>query len=244
MNLLLIVTVIVAVAKGCSSAPTEDSDERESLQELEAVRRLRKTLEDSCESNSGSNATYGDMMEAVADTPACFGSKFDLEELVDGWNRLSNATREQYFTKNCPVVKQGVQECLVPVEAISRLCMTSEAQRVEWPDFPMYLLPKVVDLLCEGHGEILFANNSKSPTKCFENYFTYMKQCMRNFMSETNAKPRGEFAEVECRVLERSRRCVIDKLTNCGNGELIKVFDLPYRSVVEQTACSNFIKLE
>lgn len=58
-------------------------------------------------------------------------------------------------------------------------------------------------------------------------------------MSETNAKPRGEFAEVECRVLERSRRCVIDKLTNCGNGELIKVFDLPYRSVVEQTACSN-----
>uniref|UniRef100_A0A1Q3FS51 Putative conserved secreted protein n=2 Tax=Culex tarsalis TaxID=7177 RepID=A0A1Q3FS51_CULTA len=242
MNLLLLVTTIVSLALGCSSAPAQDSYERDSEQELEAVRRLRKTLEDSCESNSGSNATYGAMMEAVAQTPTCFGSKFELEELVNGWNRLSNATREQYFTTYCPVVKAGVQECLVPVEALGRLCMTSDAQRVEYPDFPMYLLPQVVDLLCEGHGEILFANNSKSPTKCFENYFTYMKQCMRNFVSETNAKPRGEFAEVECRVLERSRWCVLDKLTNCGNGDLIKVFDIPYRSVVEQTACRDFIK--
>lgn len=210
---------------------------------MEAVRRLRKTLEDSCERNSGSNATYDEMMEAVAQTPHCFGTKFDFDELVGGWYGLGSDTREEYFSKFCPVVKRGVQECLEPVEAISRLCMTEKDQRVEYPDFPMYLLPQVVDLLCDGHGAILFANYSESPTECFENYFTYMKQCMRNFVSETNAKPRGQFAEVECRVLERSRKCVMDKLTSCGNGELIRVFDIPYRSVVEQTMCSNWLKL-
>ncbi|XP_058838238.1 uncharacterized protein LOC131693955 [Topomyia yanbarensis] len=220
---------------------TDESGEKFSPEEKEAIQRLKTQFDDACLRNSGSNVTYDEVMEAVALTPACVSSKISVEELFGDWLELNNDTRVAFFSKYCSPVKSSVVECLKPVESLALQCVRPEGQRVEAPDFPLYILPQVVDLLCEDYGAILFANNVVSPIECFQNYYSYIQSCMKNFVSETNAKVRGDYGEVECNVLKSARDCVAEKVDACGNRDLIRIFDLPYQAVIRETFCKNMI---
>ncbi|XP_055533936.1 uncharacterized protein LOC129723623 isoform X2 [Wyeomyia smithii] len=231
--------LILLIGLCCHSQPIEsDSDER-SPEESEAIERLRTKFENACIRNSGSEVTYAEVMEAVALMPRCLSGKINIEAILQGWMSLNNDTREGFFSEYCPVVRSSVVECLQPIESIALQCLESGDQRVESPDFPVYFLPQVLDLICENHGAILFANDSGNPSGCFQNYYTYIKSCMKNFVSDTNAKLRKNYTELECRVLKTSRECVADKLGACGNRDLIKIFDIPYQALVRETACKN-----
>ncbi|XP_053690303.1 uncharacterized protein LOC128738874 [Sabethes cyaneus] len=237
------VTILILLIAVSYSQPTEnDSGELYSPQESAAIEQLRKKFEEACIRNSGSNVTYAEVMEAVALIPRCLSGKINLENIIAGWMALSNDTREEFFSEHCPVIRSSVVECLKPVESVALQCIEPGGQRVESPDFPVYILPQALDLVCENHGEILFANKSESPNECFSNYYTYIKSCMKNFVSDTNAKLRKNYSETECRVLIDSRECVAEKLGSCGNRDLIRIFDLPYQAIVRETACKNFIK--
>ncbi|XP_062552757.1 uncharacterized protein LOC134217926 [Armigeres subalbatus] len=222
---------------------SEESNELNASEERNAIEQLKEHFEDACIRNSRSTVTYAEVMEAVSETTACFGANVDYGEFLADWRRLNSDTRGVFFAKYCPLIKNTTSVCLEPVEELSKLCMDPGAQRVEAPDFPLYLLPKVVDLVCQGNGAILFANSDSDerPTSCFENYFSYIQRCMKNFVSETGAKSRQDYGELECRVLQKSRECVQKKLSDCGNAGLIQVFDVPYQTIVQETKCRHFI---
>ncbi|XP_065083970.1 uncharacterized protein LOC135706303 [Ochlerotatus camptorhynchus] len=237
-------TVIFALlAVGNGKPASDDSSEQNTSEERGAIGRLKQHFEDACTRNSNSSVTYADVIEAVSETTVCFGFKLDFGEFLSGWRHLNDENREEFFTKYCPLVKNTTLQCLEPVEELSKLCLNPGAQRVEAPDFPMYLLPQVVDLVCEDNGAIFFASSAERPFDCFENYFGYIQRCMKNFVSETSAKSRGDYGEPECRVLEKSRECVRSNLEDCGSLELIRMFDVPYKAIVRETECRNFLRI-
>ncbi|XP_001656855.2 uncharacterized protein LOC5578211 [Aedes aegypti] len=243
MQFHIVLFMLAMLTTALCKPASEESNERYSSKERDAIEQLKEHFEDACTRNSDSAVTYAEVMEAVAETTTCFGFKVDFGILLTEWRNLDKTNRAAFFEKYCPVIKNISTECLEPVGELSKLCLDPGAQRVEAPDFPLYLLPQVVDLMCEDSGAILLAGNSENPTECFGNYFSYIQRCMKNYVSETNAKSRQKYAEPECRVLEESRDCVLNKLSDCGNSKLIRFFDVPYTAIVKETECKNFLRI-
>ncbi|XP_053696193.1 uncharacterized protein LOC128743616 [Sabethes cyaneus] len=196
-------------------------------------------LEELCLNRTGSHQTFQRLNSTVSALSACFRAKIPFLENLPSSFKITNATREEFFSRACPELRESLK-CLTP--AVSEVQNCLEENESKLVTLVHTTLPKMLNFFCKNNGEIFFMNGRKY-IDCIQ-HIDQASGCMDTLPESALYMNVDKYDAHQCNELHKVRQCVQLKVEECEGPKLIEGFDLFYRPLVNQTACRNFIALD
>nr|XP_019528630.2 uncharacterized protein LOC109400598 [Aedes albopictus]XP_029734959.1 uncharacterized protein LOC115270100 [Aedes albopictus] len=238
---LALVTLAVAIyASAVNGSPTFINASSSSSEEM--TMELIESLESDCLQQTGSSETFEELVAEYMYAPMCFGSLLDLEGLFDGFDKLDDSNRVQYFDTYCPQLNQSLMQCANPMFDLLRKCCDEEELAI-W-DVMFNMVPEALNLICKGHGEIFFKLDRPEYKKCMISLADYAVECASMFPSSAKTVILSKLNEEQCYELRDYRNCVSEKLGVCKATGIIELADVFYKPLMKINPCAKYIDLE
>uniref|UniRef100_A0A2M4CIX6 Putative secreted protein n=1 Tax=Anopheles darlingi TaxID=43151 RepID=A0A2M4CIX6_ANODA len=230
VTLLFIGLSLLVVCDGSAlSNESSDSNEYEVTGILEEVRKQ-------CKKNTGSNAAFRVVIESVDTTFMCI-SRFEADNFMNDFNRLTNATRGIFFPKYCPKVRSLIS-CHDNMIATIQTCLKEGTVKMVQALYDS--IPEALTLACKNDGEIIFKLKDVKRQRCIMQKGDQMSACVNTLKNSLIGDwEDSKLTQEQCSILTNFRQCLKDQLDHCDLSDIISIYDVPMNAMLRLTPCGN-----
>uniref|UniRef100_T1DHR6 Putative secreted protein n=1 Tax=Anopheles aquasalis TaxID=42839 RepID=T1DHR6_ANOAQ len=235
VSLLFIGLSLLAVCDGSAlSSESSESDEHEVGGMLGEVRKQ-------CKRNTGSNAAFSVVMEALEKSMDCVAD-FDNKNFKIDYNELTNASRGTFFGKYCPKLRSLVS-CQDSMLAAVQPCLKKGTFNIVQAVYNS--IPEALELVCKNDGEIIMNLKDPQRRECLEQKAQQISTCFYTF-AEGRSRDFDflELTQEECSSFTNFRQCLKNPLHPCDMSDFVSILDIPMNAILPVTPCVNHTEVQ